>query len=51
LACRLVLLGQDGPELNVLAKNDLGESIIGSPAIADGHLYFRTRSKLTCIGK
>jgi outer membrane protein assembly factor BamB len=38
-----------GRELRVLARNDMGERIIGTPAIADGHLYIRTRSKLYCI--
>jgi len=36
-------------ELKVLARNDMGESIIGTPAIADGRLFIRTRSRLYCI--
>jgi outer membrane protein assembly factor BamB len=40
-----------GPELKVLAKNDLGESCIATPAIADGRLFIRTRTKLYCFGK
>ncbi len=39
-----------GPELKVLAKNDMGESCIATPAIADGRLYIRTRTTLFCIG-
>jgi hypothetical protein len=35
--------------LKVLAKNDMEESIIGTPAIADGRLYIRTRTKLYCV--
>jgi outer membrane protein assembly factor BamB len=31
----IVVLGQ-GPKLNVLAKNDIGESCLATPAIADG---------------
>jgi outer membrane protein assembly factor BamB len=40
-----------GPELKVLAKNDIGGTCIASPAIAGGRLYFRTREKLLCIGE
>jgi outer membrane protein assembly factor BamB len=46
-----VVVLEDGPELKVLAKNDLGGSCIATPAIADGRLYFRTRDKLLCIGE
>jgi outer membrane protein assembly factor BamB len=44
----VVVLAQ-GPELNILAKNDLGESCLASPAIADGRIYIRTREKLYCL--
>jgi outer membrane protein assembly factor BamB len=44
----VVLAG--GPKLEVLARNEMGESILGTPAIADGRLYIRTRTKLFCIG-
>ena len=46
-----VVVLASGPELKVLAKNDLGGSCIATPAIADGRLYFRTREKLLCIGE
>ena len=46
-----VVVLDGGPELKVLAKNDLGASCIATPAIADGRLYFRTREKLLCIGE
>lgn len=45
-----VIVLKDGPKLDVLAKNDMGEGIIGTPAIADGRLYVRTRTRLYCIG-
>lgn len=45
-----VVVLKDGPELEVLAKNDLGASIVATPAIADGRLYFRTRESLVCVG-
>jgi outer membrane protein assembly factor BamB len=33
-----------------LARNDMGESILATPAIADGNLLIRTRTKLFCVG-
>lgn len=32
-----------------LASNDMGESILATPAIADGRLFIRTRTKLVCV--
>ena len=32
-----------------LASNDMGESILATPAIADGKLFIRTRTKLMCV--
>ena len=46
-----VVVLEDGRELKILAKNDMGESIIGTPAIADGRLYLRTRTKLYCLAQ
>ena len=43
----VVLAGE--PQMRVLAKNDLGDSCVATPAIADGRLFFRTRKKLICI--
>jgi len=40
-----------GPELQVLAVNDLGETCMASPAVADGTLFFRTRSHLVAIAQ
>lgn len=42
---RIVVL-EDGPELNIAAVNDLEDSILGTPAIADGALIVRTRRAL-----
>ena len=36
-------------ELKVLAVNDVGDPILGTPAISDGGLFIRTRTKLICI--
>jgi outer membrane protein assembly factor BamB len=40
----------DTPEFNVLARNSLGEPSLATPAIADGRLFIRTRTKLYCFG-
>lgn len=39
----------DGPELQVLAVNDMGDPVLGTPAIADGALFVRTRKQLLRI--
>ena len=43
--------GQSVGTLKVLAKNDLGDDVIASPAIADGRLYFRTKQKIMCFAE
>jgi outer membrane protein assembly factor BamB len=40
-----------GPVAEVLATNDIGEEILGTPAISGGALYIRTDQSLFCIGK
>lgn len=45
----VVVLAQ-GPKLEILAKNDLGEPCLATPAIADGRILFRCRKKLVCVG-
>lgn len=40
-----------GPKFEVLAKNELGENIVGSPAIAHGQLFLRGETHLYCIGE
>jgi outer membrane protein assembly factor BamB len=42
---------QSDADLTTLAKNDMGESIAATPAIADGRLFIRTRTKLYCIAE
>jgi outer membrane protein assembly factor BamB len=46
-----VVVLEQSHSLNVLAKNDLGDTIIATPAIADGRLYFRTKEKILCIAE
>jgi outer membrane protein assembly factor BamB len=40
-----------GPQLEVLARNDLGDASRASPAVAHGRLYLRGGRNLFCIGK
>jgi len=44
-----VVVIDDRPELNVLAKNDVGEEIFATPSIADGRIYIRTRESVVCF--
>jgi len=39
-----------GPTLEVLAKNELGEPCLATPAISQGVIYFRTSGSLIAIG-
>lgn len=42
----VVVVVEAGDKGEVLAKNDLGEAIVASPALVDGKLYIRTEGKL-----
>ncbi|HQW27830.1 MAG TPA: PQQ-binding-like beta-propeller repeat protein, partial [Verrucomicrobiales bacterium] len=44
-----VLVLDDKDELNILARNDMGEEILATPSVADGRLYIRTREHVFCI--
>ncbi|MEO1995914.1 MAG: PQQ-binding-like beta-propeller repeat protein [Planctomycetaceae bacterium] len=46
-----VVVLQEGPELKILARNNMGASILGTPAISDGRLFIRTRNALICVGQ
>ena len=39
------------PKFEVLARNELGEVIRATPAVADGRLYLRGGVHLCCIGR
>lgn len=41
----------NGADYEELAVNDIGGSVIATPAIADGALYIRTRDRLLCIAQ
>lgn len=40
-----------GREFQVLARNDIDERLVASPAISGGQLFMRTDNYLFCIGK
>ncbi len=40
-----------GDRLNVVARNDLGEAILATPAIFDSKLYVRSANHLWAFGK
>jgi outer membrane protein assembly factor BamB len=42
---------EQGAKLKILARNDMGEECIATPALADGRLFIRTRTKVFCIGE
>jgi len=47
----VVTVVAESPEFKKLAKNDLKETIMATPAILDGRIYLRTAEALYCIGK
>jgi outer membrane protein assembly factor BamB len=40
-----------GARFELLAKNDIGERVLASPAISDGHIFLRSHKHLWCIGE
>lgn len=46
----VVVVYRAGDTLEILARNPLDELVIATPAIADGHLYVRTKSQLYAFG-
>jgi outer membrane protein assembly factor BamB len=46
-----VMVLADEPNLRILAKNDMGDTCIATPAIADGRLFFRTKTALLCVSE
>ena len=45
-----IVVLEQGPKLNILATNDVGESCVATPAIADGRIFVRGRESLFCFG-
>ena len=46
-ACTII---RNGSDFQVLAKNELGETVQTTPAVCNGSLYVRTESNLVRIG-
>ena len=44
-----VVVLKNSADYEELARNDMGESIIATPGIADGRLFIRTRTRIVCI--
>jgi hypothetical protein len=40
-----------GRQAEVLARNDVGERLIASPAISNGQIFLRSDDRLFAIGK
>jgi outer membrane protein assembly factor BamB len=46
----VVIVLAAGPEFKELARTDLGDETVASPAFADGRIYFRAKQNLWCVG-
>jgi outer membrane protein assembly factor BamB len=44
-----VIVLRNSASYEELARNDMAESILATPAIADGKLFIRTRTRLVCV--
>lgn len=40
-----------GRQPTVLARNDVGERLMASLAVSNGHLFIRNDDRLLCIGR
>lgn len=40
-----------GPEFEVLAVNDLGETCMSTPAVSEGRMYYRTRGHVVALAR
>lgn len=49
--CFVVELGEPGEKGKIVAENDFGEDVLGSPAVADNGLFVRSHSHLWKIAK
>ena len=46
---RTIVLQGGPPSREILARNDIGERLIASPAISNGAIYLRSDRRLFCI--
>jgi outer membrane protein assembly factor BamB len=44
-----VIVIRSGRQPEILARNDVGERLIASPAVSDGHLFLRSDDKLIAV--
>jgi hypothetical protein len=47
---KIIVITSDS-QMEELASNDMGEPCIGTPALVDGQIFLRTRTKLWCIAE
>ncbi len=47
----IVVVLANSKKMDVLAKNDMGDAILATPAISDGRIYIRTRSQIICVAE
>ena len=47
----VVTVWQAGDDLKVLARNDLGEQVMATPAVVEGQMFLRTEKHLYCFGE
>lgn len=47
----IVVVWEAGDQLKILARNDLNEQVMATPAMVDGRLYIRTESHLYAFGQ
>ena len=40
-----------GPEYELIAKNEIGELVMGTPALSEGLMYVRAKNHLFAIGR
>jgi outer membrane protein assembly factor BamB len=46
----VVRVVQAGPQFKLLAENDLGQTIVASPAVSNGAIFLRGEKHLFCVG-
>ena len=44
-----IVVLEQGPKMKFLAKNDIGEPCLATPALADGRIFIRGRQSLFCF--
>ena len=42
---------RSGRQPSVIARNDLGERLIASPAVSNGQIFLRSDGRLFCVGE